>query len=662
MKKTTGLYAFVLLITVLATSVVRANLRLPRLFMDNMVIQRDQPVAIWGWADAGEHVIIQFNGQNKKVKADKKGKWLIHLDPVSAGGPFQMVISGKHDRLTFTNILVGEVWICSGQSNMEFQVQGVNGASAEIEQADFPQIRHFKVPAIIGLVPRDSLAGGDWQICSKETVGNFTAVGYFFARELYRKLHVPVGLINTTWGGTHVETWTSKGAFEKSEEFKNMIAGLPTGAEQEAAASQKKEALLKAIGKIQGSIPPSSETGQYKDPSYDDSHWAHMKLPGLWEQAGLGLEDLDGIVWFRKILMVDEADAGKPAILELGKIDDSDDGYVNGIKIGSTKNRYSDNRVYTIPAGILKPGRNSIAVRVEDTGGGGGINGDPGTMKCTIAGKVHSLEGDWSFRVTEVSVSSNIGPNSSPTLLYNGMINPLIPYSIKGVIWYQGEANAGRAYQYRKSFPLMIEDWRSRWQEGNFPFYFVQLSSWDAEQGNSSKGSGWAELREAQTMTLSLPATGMTVTTDIGDPHDIHPKNKQDVGIRLAAIALNSLYGKTMEFSGPIYQSMQTKGNTIILTFSHIGAGLAAHDKYGYLKGFEMAGTDKKFHYAKAEIRNNTVIVSCDAIDNPQAVRYGWADDAGESNFFNLEGFPASPFRTDQWKGVTEDAKYEMGR
>jgi sialate O-acetylesterase len=386
-----------------------------------------------------------------------------------------------------------------------------------------------------------------------------------------------------------------------------------------------------------------------------------MKLPGLWEGQGLGLEDLDGVVWYRKIIVLSKEDAEKPAVLELAKIDDADETYINGVKVGATSG-YAIERRYTLPAGVLKPGKNTIAVRVEDTGGGGGVYGIAADMKLEVGDKTISLAGDWSFKVATVAITnSSNNPNSHPTLLYNAMIAPLIPYTIKGVIWYQGESNASRAYQYRKAFPLLITDWRSHWGEGDFPFYFVQLASFNSANGNSEKGSAWAELREAQTKTLSLPNTGMAVTTDIGEAGDIHPKNKQDVGLRLAAIALSNLYGKTMEFSGPLYQSQQKTGNKVILSFTHTGSGLAARDKYSYLRGFEIAGADQQWHYAKAHIDGDKVIVYQDGVGDPIAVRYGWADDAGDDNLYNKEGFPASPFRTDDWKGVTEGAKYAIG-
>ena len=628
-----------------------------------MVLQRDRPVAVWGWSDPGEKITVQFHDQTRHTKADKTGHWLLHLDPEAAGGPFQFIVKGKN-QLSFSQVLVGEVWICSGQSNMEMPIAGwgkINNFQQEIAAADFPAIRHFKVPNVVAVSPQKDLGGGDWKICSPATAGDFSSTAYFFARSLYRQLHVPVGLINTSWGGTHVETWTSRGAFEGSEEFRAMIGKLPDAQGLAEAATATRTNLTKAIEALQGPLPAPGEEAQYKESGYDDSRWAHMKLPGEWEEAGLGLEALDGIVWFRRTIELTAEEAGKAATLDLSKIDDADETYVNGIKVGATR-EYAVLRHYNIPAGLLKAGKNQIAIRVEDTGGGGGVYGEPGDLKYTVNGREVSLAGDWSMHIVSIAVNNTLGPNSAPTLLYNAMISPLIPFTIRGAIWYQGEANAGRAYQYRKAFPLMISDWRQQWGEGDFPFYFVQLASWNAAGGNSEHGSAWAELREAQAMTLSLPNTGMAVTTDIGNAKDIHPKNKQDVGSRLAAIALHNLYGQAAEYSGPVYQSMTTEGATIVLHFTHTGSGLAVHDKYGYVKGFEIAGADQKFHYARAVVDGDKVVVSQDGVTAPVAVRYGWADDAGESNLFNKEGFPAAPFRTDQWKGITEGNKFVVGK
>jgi sialate O-acetylesterase len=644
------------LLTLILTIQLFANITLPKIFGDNMVLQRNKSIPVWGWGSPNEKITIRFDHQTKNVTTDLNGNWKVNLDKEIAGGPYQLVIKGLNT-ITFKNVMVGEVWICSGQSNMEMPIEGwgkINNYQEEIAAAKYPQIRHIKIPNTVSGTPQKDIPQGEWKVCSPETAGDFTAAGYFFARELYNQLKVPVGLINTSWGGTHVETWTSREAFESSDEFKSMIAKMPV-LNLDSLASLRKEAVLKNLQAIQGSLPSQSETVSWKA-DVDDNAWPQMSLPSLWEQRQLG--DLDGIVWFRRTIDVSSTDAGKEATLELAMIDDNDITYINGTKVGET-NSYNQHRKYTIPAGVLRAGKNVIAVRVEDTGGGGGIYGDSSAIKLTLGDNVTSLAGNWKFKVEQVSGNtSTVGPNSYPTLLFNAMVNPLIPYAFEGVIWYQGEANAGRAYQYRKAFPLMITDWRKHWNAGNFPFYFVQLASFNAGNGNSKNGSTWAELREAQTMALSLPNTGMAVTTDIGNAKDIHPKNKQDVGKRLAAIALNNVYKKNNVYSGPIYQSMKVEGSRIIISFTNVAGGLVS--KGGELKGFEIAGMGGQFYPAVATIDNNRVIVENETVRFPAAVRYGWKDDAGENNLFNKEGFPASPFRTDKWKGVTEGIKFTI--
>ena len=650
-----------LLLTLISTCYsLLADVSLPNFFGDNMVLQRDKPIPVWGWASPKEKITVQFDHQTKTTKADKSGKWMIKLDDENAGGPYALIIKGKNT-INFNNVMVGEVWICSGQSNMEMPIEGwgkINNYEKEIAAANYPLIRHIKVPNTISSTPQDNIPKADWKVCSPETAGDFTAAGYFFARELYNKLKIPVGLINTSWGGTMVETWTSRQAFENSDEFKEMIATMPQ-LNLDSMAKIKKEESLKRIEALQGSMDNIDATN-WNEPTTNDNAWPQMHLPNFWETQQLG--DMDGIVWFRKTITLSAEDAGKAATLELAMIDDNDVTYVNGTKVGSTA-AYNAKRNYPVEPGILKEGKNVIAVRVDDTGGYGGIYGDSADMKLTIGNHAIPLYGAWHFKVEKITGgSASIGPNSYPTLLFNAMLNPLIPYAFRGVIWYQGETNAGRAYQYRKAFPLMITDWRKRWNDGDFPFYFVQLASFNADNGNSNNGSTWAELREAQVKTLSLPNTGMAVITDIGDSSNIHPKDKQDVGKRLAAIALHNVYGEDIVYNGPVYTSMKTEGNKANISFTDIGSGLIAHDRYGYIKGFEVAGADKKFHYAKAYISGNTVVVYNDSVNAPIAVRYGWADNNLEDNLFNKEGFPAGPFRTDDWKGITEGVKYEIGK
>jgi sialate O-acetylesterase len=634
-----------------------ADVRLPGFFGDNMVLQRHQPIIIWGWSNPKEKISIQLHRQSMTVTADKNGKWKIMLKPEDAGGPYQLIVKGKNT-IAFNNILIGDVWVCSGQSNMEWNVRNSNQADTEIAKADYANIRHIKIPNRISAEPKDDITPTSWEICNPETVGDFTAVGFYFARELTEQLNIPIGLINTSWGGTHVETWTSRDAFENSEEFRTMIASMPK-VNLDSVAKKNSEKVFKRIEGLQGKLTTKKELiDQWKKANFDDTSWPVMNVPSLWEEQELG--DFDGVVWLRKTFSVPVSAVGKEAVLHLGKVDDADETYVNGSAIGNLSN-YSEARQYTIPAGILKGGENVIAVRVTDTGGGGGIYGDPSMLKISFAGETESIAGQWRYQVEALSENiSGVGPNSYPTLLFNAMVHPLIPFAIKGALWYQGESNAGRAYQYRKAFPLMINDWRQKWGQGDFPFYFVQLASFNAGDGNSQTGSTWAELREAQAMTLSLPNTGMAVTTDIGDPDDIHPRNKLDVGKRLAALALRDAYGTNVQSSGPTFESLRQSGNKMVVTFTNTGSGLIVKDKYGYVRGFEIAGPDRKFRHAKAEIAGNTVTVYHEAVREPTAVRFGWADDASDNNLFNAEGFPAVPFRSDNWNTITEKLKFTI--
>jgi sialate O-acetylesterase len=637
-----------------------SQVKLPGIFGDHMVIQRDQPVPVWGWASANEKLVVKFRLQIKETTADRNGRWSIKLDPEPAGGPFELSIQASNN-IIFHDVMVGEVWLCSGQSNMEFTLKSVRNADTEIERAHYPEIRHIKIPISVSGTPKDDIAPANWNTCTPKTAGDFTAVGYFFAREIVKHLHVAVGLINSTWGGTMVETWTSRGAFEKSAEFKSMIDSMQDK-DFESVSKQKRKNLEQQVILLQKNVRDSVTESEWQNPGYNSHDWPEISVSKNWENQSLGLSDLDGIVWYRREVDLDSITSHKPVTLSLGKIDDADETYVNGIKVGSTNN-WEANRVYAIAPGVFKTGKNFIAVRVEDTGGGGGFYGDSSVVLLKSENDIIHLSDRWHFRVAKISGSvAGFGPNDYPTLLFNAMIHPLIPYGIRGALWYQGEANAERAYQYRTAFPIMISDWRQHWGQGNFPFYFVQLASFNSDNGDSQHGSAWAELREAQTFTLRIPATGMAVTIDIGESKDIHPKNKQDVGLRLAAIALNNIYGQSMEYSGPVYESMKTEGNKIILDFTHSGSGLMVKDKYGYVRGFEIAGADHHFYYARAFIANNKLTVYNDEVTKPVSVRYAWADDAGDADLYNKEGFPALPFRTDQWKGMTDDKRYLIGK
>lgn len=618
------------------------------IFTDNMILQRDVQVPIWGWAASNEKIALTFNNKTYNGKAGKQGKWRILLPAMPAGGPYDVKIAGKNKTITLSNILFGDVWLASGQSNMEWPLASANNGKEAVANATDTKIRHFYVPHTGSETPQEKLDGGPWQVASPNTAGSFTAVGYFFAKELRKHQDVPIGLLHSSWGGSRLEPWMSPQSLGYKDINKVAMQ----------LKAQKEQRMQEVRSKLQakvGSFPEKDEglkdgKALWAANDYSDANWMNMKLPVLWENAEM--PDLDGIVWFRKTIELNAEDIQKNATLSLGPIDDSDMTWVNSVKVGEMTQKYNENRVYDIPASALKVGKNVITVRVDDTGGGGGIYGKPELLYLETAKGKHDITGEWKYKVGEVRFGDASNTNQMPMLLYNKMIYPILDFPIKGVIWYQGESNAGGkdAYEYRNLFHTMIEDWRARWtNSGNFPFLFVQLANYMAAKPEPSE-SDWAVLRESQSKTLTTtPNTGQAVIIDIGEAGDIHPRNKQDVGYRLALAALKLTYGDDkVVYSGPVYKSMKVEGNKIRLSFNHVGSGLmAAKDKYGYLKGFAIAGSDKKFVWAKAMIEGDNVIVWSEGVKNPTAVRYAWADNPEDANLYNKERLPASPFRTD---------------
>ena len=650
------------LILVLAAA-VRAEVRLPAIISDNMVLQQGMKVRIWGNAKPGEPVTVTFDKKTSGTVADPQGRWQVSIGPLKAGGPSELVVEGENV-LTVKNVLVGEVWLCSGQSNMEWPLANTIGAVETLEQALYPEIRLFRVEHHTAASPQTDLEG-HWVITTPEEAAHFSAVGYFFGRELYQHLKVPIGLINSSWGGTPAEAWSSHEALLSSPELKpildkyeSSLNALPqTKTAYARALAQWEEKNLYLDGENKG------EALKYADPSTPTADWSKMDLPQQIETAGLLI---DGAVWFRKVVELPESWSGKDLVLNLPPIDDHDVTYFNGTKIGSTgretPNSYMVPRKYVAPGSLVHSGRNVIAVRVFDSAGEGGFNGG-GAMSIGPAGagvsQVISLRGTWDYKVELaldpkhpdwVTRPEAVGESNqnNPSVLYNAMIAPLVPFALRGVIWYQGESNAGRAYQYRTLFPIMIRNWRSAWGR-DFPFYFVQLPNWHASKAQPDE-SDWAELREAQTMTLREPATGMAVTIDIGDEIDLHPRNKLDVGRRLAGWALAGTYGENVVPSGPLFDRSSIEGDKVRIRFKYSN-GLKTIDG-GPLKGFAIAGGDRRFVWADARIDGDTVIVSSPMVPKPAAVRYGWADNP-IANLYNKAGLPASPFRTDDWPGVT---------
>ena len=632
------------------------NIKLPTLFSDNMVLQRDISLPVWGTANQGGELQIKINGQLKKALVGEDGKWRADLDKMSAGGPYTFEVIGK-DTTIFKNVMVGEVWIASGQSNMEMQMTAVNNYREEIAKADYPNIRLFQVKHTTSLVPIDEVNCPGWDECSPELVPGFSAVAYFFGRKIYKELNIPVGIIHTSWGGSVAEAWTSNGALKTIPDFVDAVKRVEAARGEKQMTVENYNDILSARNEkvLSGDAGFVNGKPVWNDPNLDVSDWKVMKLPTRWETAGY--PDLDGIMWFRKEISLPASMAAKDIMLHLGPINDNDITWFNGTRIGSIKDA-NQLREYKIPASIVKSGKNVIVVNVQDIGYSGGLWGREHQLYIENGrGKKVSLSGDWLYKIG-FDEKKALGPkplnpvdHNRPTVLFNAMINPIVPYAMRGVIWYQGEGNAGRAYQYRTLFPTMINDWRAHWTQGDFPFLFVQLANFKELQ-TKPQDDDWAELREAQLMTLSLPNTGMAVIIDIGDSDDIHPRNKQDVGGRLALNALNLVYEKDVVYSGPIYKSMKVEGNNIHLEFNHVDGGLIAKNGKS-LKGFAIAGEDRKFVWAKAKIKGETVIVSAKGINQPLAVRYAWAANP-ICNLYNKAGLPASPFRTDTWPGITQ--------
>ncbi|MDR2563348.1 MAG: 9-O-acetylesterase [Prevotellaceae bacterium] len=631
------------------------------IFGNNMVLQQKTEVSIWGKASPAKtiSVLTSWDGVKYSDVASSDGSWKLTIKTPEAGGPYTITISDGKE-LVLSNVMIGEVWVCSGQSNMEMPLEGwgkINNYEQEIAQADFPNIRLLTVEKKTSETPSDEVdLGKGWQVCSPATVGGFSSTAYFFGRDLNRNLKIPIGLINTSWGGTIAEAWTSGESLMAMPDFADEVKKIKANAGSNAG-ERYRLAVDEWINTVKAKDPGYKQNlPEWASPNFAAEAWKSMVLPNLWEQHGL--KDFDGTIWFRRTIIIPDNMAGKDLTLSLGSIDDNELTFFNGEEIGHTEG-YQRPRIYKVPAKLVRKGKATIAVRVHDTGGNGGFSGTSDEMRLTARkGESISLAGEWQYH-TALNLSElpqfphNDATNPNrPTLLFNAMINPLAGCAIKGAIWYQGESNASRAYQYRELFPLMIADWRKLWSS-DFPFYFVQLASFMKMQADPSE-SEWAELREAQLKTLSLINTGMAVTIDIGEADDIHPKNKQEVGRRLALIARALSYGEKLTYSGPVYKSYKVEGNKIRIYFDSAERLLPASGDR--LKGFALAGPDHKFLWAEAFIDNDTktITVSCPEIEFPVAVRYGWADNP-DCNLVNEAGLPASPFRTDDWRRFSNE-------
>lgn len=641
--------AFIL--TAIFTFNAAAQLNLPSVISDNMVLQRDIKIPVWGWADPNMKVTVKFMGQTKSVITDLDGCWKLYLNPVSANhNPQKMSIECGTDIITLTNILVGEVWLCSGQSNMQFPLLELKNPQEKIAKVNDSEIRFVQVNRI-NFKPYecdDCLA--NWQECSPKTVGGLTAVGYYFAQELREKLGVPVGLIEADFGGTRIEAWTDADTLLKWPDYRDELSRLARYKNNKRFSVMKEREKMKWFEELKKVDKGFAES--WMMPDIDDSKWKKIENPCAWVNSDL--KGFMGTVWYRKKINIPKNWKNKNLVVKLGVIRDYEISWMNGKGIGMFHIPLAGwwSRNYVIKKNDFETGENTVVVcdyRFSDVGGMLGPASNMSIFPENEPEKAISLAGEWLYAKgyagdasPQIPASLSLGPNTF-SILYNSMIAPLIPYAIRGTIWYQGESNRYNSDRYREMFSDMIKSWRNEWNQGEFPFYYVQIAPFNYNDGLYS-----ALLQEAQSMTLKLTNTGMAVTMDIAELNDIHPKNKKDVGHRLALWALAKDYGFTnIVYSGPLYKKMKIEGNKIILSFDY-SDGLKTRDGKP-LTYFEIAGNNKKFIPANAKIENNEIIVSSGKVEKPVAVRYGWNDTA-ESNLCNGEGLPASPFRTDDWK------------
>jgi sialate O-acetylesterase len=644
----------VLILFVFVSLQVSANVSLPAIVGNGMVLQRDETLKIWGWAQPGEKVTVSFLKKNYNTITGKDGKWMVRLSPMKAGGPYTMEIKGNN-KITLNDILIGDVWVCSGQSNMTHYLgRHAERLAKDIAEANLPEIRQFYVPEKASINgPVENTPDLKWVAANPTTVLDFTVIGYFFVKKLYDKYHIPMGIINTCVGGTPIESWMSEEGFKEFPDIYKVV-------EQNKDTAYVNRVMQQFRQSMGGnSFGPRKETDKglvgpvkWFDPAYQPLNWKRINIPGYWEDQGI--RNLDGVVWYRRVIEVPKSMTGVEATVKLGRIVNADEFYINGQKVGNTTYEYPQ-RVYKIKADVLKPGKNLLVVRVTNNAGKGGFVPDKPYF-LLAANDTVDLKGDWYYKVGDVfqrrkpigsgkQMVRPVNPQQSPTGLYNGMIAPYTNYAVKGFLWYQGEANADDSQAYAKLLPALINDWRSHWQLGNLTFLIAQLPNY-MDVNYSPEESNWAQMRKVQLETAeTLPNTGIGVNIDLGEWNDIHPGNKKPVGERLALQAMKITYGdKNVLSSGPIRKSARLEGNKIIISFDNVGSGLVSGNGEE-LSHFAIAGEDGVYAWANAEIKNNEVVVWNDNIEKPVSVRYAWADNPDFANLYNKEGLPACPFQ-----------------
>ena len=659
-----------------------ADVSVPRVFSDHMVLQRDLPIPVWGTASPGEEISVTFGNQNRSTKADSKGAWRVDLDPTPASTvPQKLEISGENT-ISITDVLVGEVWICGGQSNMEWTINGADDPARERADANRPTLRLIKAPHVTSNVETKDITAS-WAVCSPETVGDFTAIGFTFGRDLQDALDVPVGLLSINWGGTRIEPWISSksllAAELSAEQMRQMQSnidahrGMSEAERFDLAQLRRNEHARSVAGYIDRQLASDPGVpGGWMLPKTDVSAWPTVELPRLWKATDESLATFDGSVWYRKQIEIPNDWTGRNLLIELGPIDDSDIVWFNGARIASSVEAWPQPRKYRVPSALVKKGPATIAVMVIDSGGAGGWGGRAADLKLGVMDRKAadpasiSLAGDWNWKKgaaheggrPTAAPADLREPGLQPTdyaALYNGMLAPFAPYAVRGAIWYQGESNAGEPERYQAFMPMLIKDWQATFEREEFPFGIVQLAAFMAVRDDLPAEGNWALLREAQSMTArDLPDVGIVITTDIGDARDIHPRNKREVGRRMGLWALAEVYGRPTEgYESPSFEKVEKVtgpegGNALRVTFNQTGAGLKTRDGKE-LGGFALLGPDGKFEWAEARIEDSgrSVVVWSAGIPNPTEVCFAWQNNPVRANLVNSAGLPADPFKAD---------------